>query len=402
MSAVEIVPGDRRVVHHVIVYVIDEGQQAPNGWLGAWAAGHGADGLPGRHRPPAQEGQPPDRQHALPPDRRGGAGRDHPRRLLPRPRARRRSWSTSGCRTRRSRSPPGTPTTRCGRPTPSARTASCTRCCRTCTTAARTSPTPRSTPTVGARSCSRCRPTTSTGRRSTSSPSRSSCPRARASTASPTTTTRPRTRPTPTPPRTSPSATQSFDEMMIGFVDYTVKEGLRPISAEERLTKIRAELASRASGRGVPGTRVGEARAARRPRPTDGATACAAITSRRTPRTPSTPAPAAEGDRSTASDREPTALDTALHFPAAGADGLWFIPFNGDVLEAKLIGVAGHCGGVDRDAVGAVRLAQGRRQGRLRRRRRSPGTLVMGKAELLSFEGSCSRGGSPRSSLAVP
>jgi mono/diheme cytochrome c family protein len=39
VSAVEIVPGDRRVVHHVIVYVIDEGQQAPNGWLGAWAAG---------------------------------------------------------------------------------------------------------------------------------------------------------------------------------------------------------------------------------------------------------------------------------------------------------------------------------------------------------------------------
>src|SRR5688572_28242680 len=33
VRAVEILPGDRRVVHHVIIYVIDEGQEAPNGWL---------------------------------------------------------------------------------------------------------------------------------------------------------------------------------------------------------------------------------------------------------------------------------------------------------------------------------------------------------------------------------
>ena len=39
IEKVEVLPGDRRVVHHVIVYVLEEGQDSPSGWLGAWAAG---------------------------------------------------------------------------------------------------------------------------------------------------------------------------------------------------------------------------------------------------------------------------------------------------------------------------------------------------------------------------
>ena len=170
-SAVEIVPGDRRVVHHVIVYVIDEGQQAPNGWLGAWAAGHGADGVPAGHRPPAQEGQPPDRRHALPPDRRGGAGQHHARHLLPRPRAREGAGQPLGAELGVQDPRRRAPTTRC----------------ESTYTFRQDSVVHALLPHMHYRGkdftytavypdgrqrgrCSRCRPTTSTGRRSTSWP----------------------------------------------------------------------------------------------------------------------------------------------------------------------------------------------------------------------------------------
>ncbi len=39
IRSVEVLPGDRRVLHHVIIYILEEGASSPNGWLGAWAAG---------------------------------------------------------------------------------------------------------------------------------------------------------------------------------------------------------------------------------------------------------------------------------------------------------------------------------------------------------------------------
>ena len=39
VSAVEIKPTNRRVTHHVIVYTTENADTPPNGWLGAWAAG---------------------------------------------------------------------------------------------------------------------------------------------------------------------------------------------------------------------------------------------------------------------------------------------------------------------------------------------------------------------------
>ena len=39
IQSVEVLPGDRRVVHHVIIFIQEEGASSPNGWLGAWAAG---------------------------------------------------------------------------------------------------------------------------------------------------------------------------------------------------------------------------------------------------------------------------------------------------------------------------------------------------------------------------
>jgi len=41
---------------------------------------------------------------------------------------------------------------------------------------------------------------------------------------------------------------ESFDEMMIGFVDYTVEEGLRPMSAEDRIAQILVELGAEHPG----------------------------------------------------------------------------------------------------------------------------------------------------------
>ena len=77
-------------------------------------------------------------------------------------------------------------------------------------------------------------------------------------------------------------------------------------------------------------------------------------------------------------------LDTALHFPPAG-DGVWFIPFNGDVLEANLVAIQGTVEAWTatlRASFGSLQVSgRGGFDG-------SPiaGTLLMGK-ETLSFEG---------------
>lgn len=39
VRAIEVDPGNAKVVHHVIIWQRDEGLQGPQGWLGAWAAG---------------------------------------------------------------------------------------------------------------------------------------------------------------------------------------------------------------------------------------------------------------------------------------------------------------------------------------------------------------------------
>ncbi len=46
----------------------------------------------------------------------------------------------------------------------------------------------------------------------------------------------------PDPKRAVPFGNQSFDEMMIGFVDFTVDNGTSPVSAEELLGRLRVEL----------------------------------------------------------------------------------------------------------------------------------------------------------------
>ncbi len=52
----------------------------------------------------------------------------------------------------------------------------------------------------------------------------------------------------PDPARTVTNGEQSFDEMMIGFVDYIVKDGLRPVSAEQRVAEARTALLAEHAG----------------------------------------------------------------------------------------------------------------------------------------------------------
>jgi hypothetical protein len=132
----------------------------------------------------------------------------------------------------------------------------------------------------------------------------------------------------PDPTKDVTFGNQSFDEMMIGFVDYTVKDGLRPMSAEERLAKIRAELVSAHPGE-VFKVRVWETRDTAE---ADGGGAKA-----------EGEAAKAEGETHGRHREAPNndGLDTALHLPSAGGNGLWFIPFNGDVMEAKLTSIEG-------------------------------------------------------------
>lgn len=56
ITGVEIIPGDRKVVHHVILWQGSQGN--PNGWIGAWAAGAGPVKLPEGTARLLKKGQP--------------------------------------------------------------------------------------------------------------------------------------------------------------------------------------------------------------------------------------------------------------------------------------------------------------------------------------------------------
>jgi hypothetical protein len=185
----------------------------------------------------------------------------------------------------------------------------------------------------------------------------------------------------PDPTKDVTFGNESFAEMMIGFVDYTVKEGLRPISAEERLAKIRAELESAHRGE-VFRVRVWEKHD--QPKPAaDGGHNLADHLADGGAGAPVDPS--AGETKGEAADRGPDGLDTALHFPAAGADGMWFIPFNGDVLEAKLTSVVGDAGGWTATLVAPFGSLQVSGTGGFGGDRIA-GTIVMGTEEL-AFEG---------------
>jgi hypothetical protein len=99
----------------------------------------------------------------------------------------------------------------------------------------------------------------------------------------------------PDPTRNVTFGNESFDEMMIGFVDYTVNEGQRPHSVEDEIAAGLDRLAAQHPGEtwSVTVTAPGEA----------------------------------------------MALPTALHVPRAG-EGAWLIPLNGQVVEGRLHEIA--------------------------------------------------------------
>ena len=52
----------------------------------------------------------------------------------------------------------------------------------------------------------------------------------------------------PDPTKTVRNGDESYDEMMIGFVDYVVKDGVRPMPAEELVAQMAAEIAAESDG----------------------------------------------------------------------------------------------------------------------------------------------------------
>jgi len=198
----------------------------------------------------------------------------------------------------------------------------------------------------------------------------------------------------PDPTKDVTFGNESFDEMMIGFVDYTVKEGLRPISVEERLTKIRAELTGAHPGE-VFAVRVWEhedeakaaagAAGADAEAKDDGHSIADHVAGSAASHDGAAHDGAAAGAAAEESG-EPDGIDTALHFPASGADGLWFIPFNGDVLEAKLVGVLGSAEAWTATLVAPFGSLQVEGRGGFDGKTMA-GTITMGN-DTLGFEGS--------------
>jgi hypothetical protein len=381
VSAVEIVPGDRRVVHHVIVYVIDEGQQAPNGWLGAWAAGmepmvfpagsgrllkKGSRLIANMHYHPTDEAahdsttlgvyfldREPQKQlvnlWVQNSDFKIPAGNDNYEvkstytfrqdsvihALLPHMHYRGKDFTY-------------TATYPDGRSEILLKVPAYDFNWQTLYQEAKPLEIPAGT--------------------------RLDC------VAHYDNSTKNKANPDPTKDVTF--GNQSFDEMMIGFVDYTVKDGLGPMSAEERLTKIRAELASAHPGE-VFEVRVWENQSAAAETADDAAAGAGEQVAADAAHAEHA-APGAEGHAEHGEHHQPMTLDTALHFPSAG-DGVWYIPFNGDVLEGKLVGVAGTAEAWTatlRASFGALKVeGKGGFGG-------APmsGTLIMGK-ETMSFEG---------------
>jgi hypothetical protein len=106
----------------------------------------------------------------------------------------------------------------------------------------------------------------------------------------------------PDPTKDVTFGNESFDEMMIGFVDYTVKEGVRPMTAEQRLVSLRTEMI---------GAHPGEVFAI---------------------------------ELWDSGDGDDERLDTVLRLSSSG-EGLWFIPVNGELWEAKLVDIEGDASG---------------------------------------------------------
>jgi len=345
VSSVEIAPGDRRVVHHVIIYVMDEGQQAPNGWLGAWAAGMAPMVFPdGTGRLLKKGSRLVANMHYHPTDEAthdattlGVHFLDHePSKELV------NLWVQNS----NFKIPAGADDYEV-RSTYTFRQDSVIHALLPHMhyrgkdfTYTVTYPDGRIETLLKVPAYDFNWQTLYEMEKPLDLPagSKIDC------VAHYDNSTKNKANPDPTKDVTF--GNQSFDEMMIGFVDYTVKDGLRPMSAEERLAKISAELVRSHPGE-VFSVRVWEQRdaaAAGSGGAAAGAEAAAAASSEA--------AGAAVGGESAGSHpehgehgehaerRDPVTLETTLHFPAAG-DGVWFIPFNGDVLEGKLVKITG-------------------------------------------------------------
>ncbi len=95
----------------------------------------------------------------------------------------------------------------------------------------------------------------------------------------------------PDPTRDVTFGNESFDEMMIGFVDYVVNDGRSPETVEQRLTRIRTELLAR-----------------------DGVVFDVTV-------------------------HDPDgSIPSVLHLPVSG-DGQWYVPINGHVFEGAVAGI---------------------------------------------------------------
>ena len=385
VRAVEIAPGDRRVVHHVIVYVMEEGQQAPNGWLGAWAAGMDPMVFPeGTGRLLKKGSRLIANMHYHPTDEATSdettlgvyfLDRQPEKELV-------NLWVQNSS----FKIPAGAPAHE-----------------------VRSSYTFRQDSVVHAllpHMHYRGKDFTYTavypdGRREVllnvpaydfnwqtlyqlAEPlelpegTRIECvahyDNSKANLAN------------PDPTKDVTFGNASFDEMMIGFVDYTVKEGLRPISAEERLTKIRAELETAHPGE-VFQVRIWEKEeVAAAPAKDEGHSLADHIHG--DGGHGEGHSPDAVGDAASPEKKDDDSLHTTLRFEPKGVEGLWFIPFNGDVLEAKLTSIQGDASAWTASLVAPFGTLKVSGKGGFGGDPVS-GTIVMGKDEL-GFEGGVS------------
>jgi hypothetical protein len=153
----------------------------------------------------------------------------------------------------------------------------------------------------------------------------------------------------PDPSRSVTFGNESFDEMMIGFVDYVVDDGLRPMSLAERLVRIRGELLREHPGE-VYTVALWE-------------------------------------------EDEDGRLDTALWLKAGGG-GTWYIPLQGQIFEAEILDLVQDGGGVKakvRAPFGTFAMEGEHADGRVK------GKIVLPSAdgEQLLYEGALAAGDGP-------
>lgn len=137
----------------------------------------------------------------------------------------------------------------------------------------------------------------------------------------------------PDPKRDVTFGNETKDEMMIGFVDYIVNEGVRPISAEFKLAGILRDLVEKHPSDTFDVTLI--------------------------------------DDEDNGVKHDPVEIKTVLRFPAEG-DGDWFIPVQGRVYEGKLkeikhYGATGYTGKIMFPGLGTftIRGALDRKDGTL-------------------------------------